>query len=231
MDTSYILNINSTATICSVALSNGEQLIGLKETTKVNSHTEVITLFIQALMREHRLQYSELAAVAIAAGPGSYTSLRVGCATAKGICFAMDIPLIAIPSLDILAFSCIPNAHKGDMIIPMIDARRMEVYTAVYDYHGSKLVEDHAHILCENSFSDFVDANIYHRYAGNGAEKAMPVLNQSQQSVRYEHYSSAKFMPSLAYKALQKKDFVDIAYYEPFYLKPAAVTKSKKKYF
>jgi len=228
--TQFILHINSTTGICSVALSDADQLIVFKETTEANSHTEVITLFIRDIMNEAEIDYKDLSAVALASGPGSYTSLRVGCSTAKGICFAHDVPLITIPSLDILASSCVSKAAKGDFIIPMIDARRMEVYTAVYDHNGFKLDQDHALIVDETAYESYIDANITHHLIGNGAEKTLALLPQSSLAF-HKHYSSASYMPDLATKALLAKDFSDLGYFEPFYLKGANVTKSKKKYF
>lgn len=225
-----ILHINSTTSICSVAISNGDQLIAFKETTEANSHTEVITIFIQEIMDMASVGFEELAAVSLASGPGSYTSLRVGCSTAKGICFAHDIPLISIPSLDILASSCVSSAVEGDFIIPMIDARRMEVYTAVYDHNGTKLDDDHALIVDETAYSQYSRPNITHHLAGNGVVKTLDILPHSIVKV-YEQYSSAIFMLDLATKALFKKQFADLGYFEPFYLKGANVTKSKKKYF
>lgn len=226
----YILHINSTTSICSVAVSDGEKLLSIKETHEANSHTEVITLFIKEVMTISAIDYKDLSAVALAAGPGSYTSLRVGCATAKGICFAHNIPLIAIPSLDILAHSVIDYARGGDYIIPMIDARRMEVYTAVYNYEGKKIVNDHAHIISEESFTEYIGTDNTHHFVGNGAKKTQEILIQKNKSV-YQNYSSAKHMLKLATELLNKKAFVDTAYYEPYYLKGANVTKSKKKYF
>jgi len=226
----YILPINSTTGICSVAISDGNNLLSFKEPTEANSHTEVITLFIREVMNEVGVDYKELSAVALASGPGSYTSLRVGCSTAKGICFAHDIPLITIPSLDILASSCVSEANEGDYIIPMIDARRMEVYTSVYDYTGNKIDKDHALVVDETAYNSFVDKNITHHLAGNGAEKTLDILPQDSVQC-HKQYSSARYMPDLAYKALVAKDFSNLGYFEPFYLKGANVTKSKKKYF
>jgi len=226
----FILHINSTTGICSVAISDGDRLITHKETTEANSHTEVITVFIQELMDLAKIGYRDLAAVSLASGPGSYTSLRVGCSTAKGICFAHDIPLITIPSLDVLASSCITSAFEGDFIIPMIDARRMEVYTAVYDHDGNKLDTDHALVVDKAAYSDYVDMGIAHHIVGNGAEKTLDVLSQPK-ILLHKHYSSAIHMVNLAYKALLAEDFSDLGYYEPFYLKGANVTKSNKKYF
>ena len=226
----YILHINSTTGICSVAISDGDRLITHKETIEANSHTEVITVFIQEIMDVAKIGYKDLAAVSLASGPGSYTSLRVGCSTAKGICFAHDIPLITIPSLDVLASSCISSAKEGDFIIPMIDARRMEVYTAVYDHAGNKLDQDHALIVDQAAYSDYVDIGVVHHLAGNGAEKTLDLLPQPT-IMLHRHYSSAVYMIDLANKAFLAKDFSDLGYFEPFYLKGANVTKSKKKYF
>lgn len=227
---SYILHINSTTTCCSVVLAEDRQVVASRESTEVNSHTEVITLFIDEVMRSIAIRYQDLHAVCIASGPGSYTSLRVGCATAKGICFAHGIPLVAIPSLDILAQSCIPHTSDGDYIMPMIDARRMEVYTAVYDHRGIRLCPDHAHILTSDSFAEYQNTDNTHHYCGNGAAKALSVLLQ-EPYLYHEHYSSADHMVSIGYEMIQREEFVDLAYFEPFYLKGANVTQSKKRYF
>ncbi len=229
-DPNHILHINSTTGICSVAISSGKELITCKETTEANSHTEVITLFINEVMKEVGITYKELSAVALASGPGSYTSLRVGCSTAKGICFGNDIPLITIPSLDILASSCIAMAKEGDYIIPMIDARRMEVYTAVYDYNGNKIDQDHALIIDDMAYQEYIDDSITHHLLGNGAKKTLDLLTQSSVQL-HQKYSSAAYMPDLANRALLAQEFSDLGYFEPFYLKGANVTKSKKKYF
>ena len=226
----HILHINSTTGICSVALSDGDKLLSYKETTEANSHTEVITIFIRDIMKQVGVDYKDLSAVSLASGPGSYTSLRVGCSTAKGICFANDIPLITIPSLDILASSCISKAQAGDYIIPMIDARRMEVYTAVYDHDGNKIDQDHALIVDETAYGSYVDGSITHHLAGNGAKKTIELL--PQQTIKlHKHYSSAIYMVDIANNAFLNKDFSDLGYFEPFYLKGANITKSKKKYF
>lgn len=213
-----------------MALSDGNKLITHKETTEANSHTEVITVFIQEIMDFAKVDFKDLSAVSLASGPGSYTSLRVGCSTAKGICFAHDIPLITIPSLDVLASSCITLAEPGDYIIPMIDARRMEVYTAVYDHNGNKIDKDHALIVDEMAYQKYVDSSITHHLAGNGAEKTLDLLPQSTIKL-YKNYSSAVHMVDLANKSLLAKDFSDLGYFQPYYLKAANVTKSKKKYF
>ena len=226
----FLLHINSTTSICSVAVSDGIDIIAHKESSEANSHTEVITLFIAEAMAAADLSFDQLSAVCIASGAGSYTSLRVGYATAKGICFAHNLPLIAIRSLDILASSMTSETSPGDYIIPMIDARRMEVYTAIYDHHGNKIEADHAHVLDVHSFENLHNESIKYHIGGDGAEKSMPILLQKNHLL-HQRDCSAVYMPPLAVKYLSEKKFVDVAYCEPFYLKGANITKSKKKYF
>lgn len=230
MSQAILLHINSTTTICSVALSRGAELWDIQETTEANSHTEVITLFIEDLLQRNNITAKDLSAVALASGPGSYTSLRVGCSTAKGICFGLDIPLVAINSLEILANSVKKEVQVGDIIIPMIDARRMEVYAAVYDHEMKALQETHAHILTEESFEAYRNPEATHYYVGNGAAKALEVLGQKPYQY-HEHFSSARYMIDIAFDKYSQGQYEDLAYYEPFYLKGANVTKSKKKWF
>lgn len=230
MDQPILLHINSTTTICSVAISRAQQLLDIQETTEANSHTEVITLFIEDLLRRNSISVKDLSAIVLASGPGSYTSLRVGCSTAKGLCFGLDIPLIAINSLEILAQSVKSKVKAGDIIIPMIDARRMEVYAAVYDHELNLLQDTHAHILTEESFQEYRNPNATHYYIGNGAAKALEVLKQEPFEY-HEHFSSARYMIDLGHDKYINGDYEDLAYFEPFYLKGANVTKSKKKWF
>lgn len=164
-------------------------------------------------------------AIAVGKGPGSYTGLRIGVSAAKGLCFANDIPLIAINSLEILSTSY--TTDKG-FIVPMIDARRMEVYSAVFDQHHAWIRETEAEIIDENSFGDLLEKGPVY-FLGDGAEKCQEVITHANAVFLENAFPSAKEMTSIAYEKYQNQDFEDVAYFEPYYLKDFVVTPQKKK--
>lgn len=211
----YILNIETSTKNCSVSLSQNGKTFFLKEIAEQNfTHSEKLHLFIDELIQKSGISYKDLSAVALSKGPGSYTGLRIGTSTAKGLCFALDIPLIAINSLEVLAKQV--NLGNG-LIIPMIDARRMEVYTATFDQNHNKISETEALIIDENSFSD-ISEKAY--FVGDGAEKCMAVLQKDNFIFLSEIiYPSANEMAELSFEKFQQEAFEDIAYFEPFYLK------------
>jgi tRNA threonylcarbamoyladenosine biosynthesis protein TsaB len=225
-----ILQLETSTDICSVAISENGILLSIAEATEANSHTEVITLLIEQCLKESNRSISELDAIAVSDGPGSYTSLRVGVATAKGMCFATECPLIAIDSIEILANGILnEELSSGDLIIPMIDARRMEVYTCVFNAHYHKIEETRALILEENSFLNYENNNKLH-FCGSGAPKFQEKFRKEQYC--FHHFqSSAKWMTALAHSAFIKNDFVQLAYYSPNYFKAPNITKSNKKLF
>src|SRR5690606_7992259 len=189
--------------------------IFIKEIAEQNfSHSEKLHLFIDEALKQAGISYKELSAIALSKGPGSYTGLRIGASTAKGLCFALDIPLIALDSLQILALQV---THQGGLIIPMIDARRMEVYTATFDSNHNKISDTQALIIDENSFSQ-ITQKIY--FIGDGAEKCKPFL-QRENLIFLDQiiYPSAQEMSLLSYEKFVAQEFEDIAYFEPFYLK------------
>lgn len=211
----YILNIETSTKNCSVSVAKSGKTILLKEVAEQNfSHSEKLHLFIDGLLKEIQISYKELAAVAISKGPGSYTGLRIGTSTAKGLCYALDIPLIALDTLLILA----KKVHKNDaLIIPMLDARRMEVYTAVFDknHHMNSGIE--AKIIDEHSFFE-ISEKAY--LIGDGAAKCKEVLKHKNFMFLDEIiYPSAHEMSLLSFEKYQNKQFEDLAYFEPFYLK------------
>ena len=158
---SLILCIETATPVCSVALSKNGEILSLKETARKNSHSEVVTLFIDDLLRENKIQYTDLNAVAVSKGPGSYTGLRIGVSTAKGLCYALDIPLIAINTLRSMAYDMAEiylkerKASENILFCPMIDARRMEVYSAIYNKDNNEVRETKAEIIDKNSFSEY----------------------------------------------------------------------------
>ena len=218
-----ILCLETATPVCSVALNESCCTIALRETEEQNAHSEKITNFIREVMEVGRIDYTQLDAVAVSKGPGSYTGLRIGVSTAKGICYAADLPLMAIDTLEAMAYGMKmklgSQLGENDLLIPMIDARRMEVYTAIFDTNLNKINDTAALIIDEQSFEDL--RKDHHLWLfGDGAPKLNKVFeNQPNISVIDGFKPSAAFMLPLAEKALREQDFVDVAYFEPFYLK------------
>ncbi len=219
-----ILHIETATDVCSIGISRGDKLLALHESLDFNNHAARITLMIEACMQDAQIQWSDLDAIAISSGPGSYTGLRIGVSTAKGICYAQGKPLIAIDTLQTLALA----AHEASdppntLYCPMIDARRMEVYAAIFDVQGN-LVQPPAAIRVEHdTFQSFFAAGRTLIFSGNGAEKCKPFFTVPQAHFR-SVLCSAKHLIQLAVQAFQKKKFADVAYFEPFYLKPPNIT-------
>lgn len=211
----YILNIETSTKNCSVTLAKEGNTVIIKEIAEQNfSHSEKLHLFIDEILKQARISYKDLSAIALSKGPGSYTGLRIGTSTAKGLCFALDIPLIALDSLQILARQV---THKDGLIIPMIDARRMEVYTATFDSNYNKISKTQALVIDENSFSQITQTAYF---IGDGAEKCKPFL-QRENLIFLDKiiYPSAQEMSLLSFEKFLAQEFEDIAYFEPFYLK------------
>ena len=227
---SLIVNIETSTKVCGVSIAFNGKLIAQKESKEGNSHAANLAPFIDELMKANKLSYNELSAIAISEGPGSYTGLRIGTSTAKGLCYALDIPLIAISTLESMAAfakSIYPNDFNG-IYRPMIDARRMEVYSQAFDSDLNPLDEIKAIIIDENSFKDKLkDTEIL--FFGDGAEKCMETINHKNAILFDQAEASALGMLGLSYGKYLQKDFADVAYFEPFYLKEfiAAVSKVK----
>lgn len=223
---SIILHIETATKNCSVALSKSGVLLALKEFYSENfSHSEQLHGFIQDVLKEAGMEMSFLNAVAVSKGPGSYTGLRIGVAAAKGICFALDLPLIGVNSLQILSQKY--TETKPALLFPMFDARRMEVYVMVLDHKKECVKPTFAEIISAESFNEF-SKDIPWVFMGEGAEKCKEVF----QGVPIEYrtdicYPSAKEMIPLAWGAFQSKNFEDVAYFEPFYLKDFYTTAKK----
>lgn len=218
-----ILCLETATPVCSVALNASCCTLASRETEGQNAHSEKITNFIQSVMEEVGIDYAQLNAVAVSKGPGSYTGLRIGVSTAKGICYAADLPLMAIDTLEAMAYGIKEKLgsqiQDNDLLIPMIDARRMEVYAAVFDANLNKINDTSALIIDENAFKDL--RKEHHLWLfGDGAPKLAKTFSNCHEISIVEGFKpSATFMRVLAEKALQKRDFVDVAYFEPFYLK------------
>lgn len=218
---SFILSIETTTKNCSVALSNEGKTVTLKEVADQNfSHAERLHVFIEEILKENNITFKDLSAIAISKGPGSYTGLRIGVSSAKGLCYALNIPLISIDTLTSLAKQI--KIEEG-IIIPMIDARRMEVYAAYFNPNFEMIKEVKALVIDENSF---LDVNTTIHLIGDGALKFKETLTDDKFRF-YEDvvYPSANEMSYLAFEKYKKSDFENVAYFEPYYLKDFILNK------
>jgi len=228
-----IINIDTSTEVCSVSLSKDGNLIGIKENKDGLKHAQLVTLYIQDLLKEANIEIKNLDAIAVSKGPGSYTGLRIGVSTAKGICYGAQIPLIAIETLQTLtegAINSIEQPIKDAWFCPMIDARRMEVYNAFYNINNNKTVEIAATIIDDESFKDILDERTVY-FFGNGSEKCKETIKHPNAIFIDNISNSALNMITLAHKAFNNQSFEDIAYFEPFYLKDFVATTPKKKMF
>ncbi len=224
-----ILQIETATPVCSVALSINGKTIALKEETAQNIHAASLTLFIEKVMKSANLKFTDLDAVAVSKGPGSYTGLRIGVSTAKGLCFALDKPLIAINTLQMMANGyMLQNPNYEGLICTMIDARRMEVFTAIYNSNLQEVEATNAKIVSETSFNSMLEGNDI-TFIGDGAEKCKLVLNHQNALFSSLNFNSATNMSALALQAYNNQNFEDVAYFEPFYLKDFVFTTPKNK--
>ncbi len=221
-----ILNLETATTNCSVSVSNGNDSIVLKENNALNySHSEQLHNFIKEALKEASLSFSEIDAIAVSKGPGSYTGLRIGVSAAKGLCFALDLPLISIPTLESMAQQV--QLGPNEVAIPVLDARRMEVYSAVFDDKGTQIRSTKAEVVDGNSFKEFKDFNKVH-VVGSGAEKCKDILLHNNFQFHTSVMPSANEMARLAFAKFQKGEFEDVAYFEPYYLKDFVLQVKKK---
>lgn len=219
-----ILHIETATKVCSVAVSGNGELLAFKENEGLDfSHGEELTNYIDEVMKTAGLNYSDLDAISISSGPGSYTGLRIGAATAKGLCFALNIPLIAIDSLKALG-NLVKGKYENLNIAPVIDARRMEVYNQIYNTGMEPLKPISADIIEEDSYAEFEPLVIL----GDGANKLKELWQGRNIVFENDVASSARGQIDLAYNAFQQSDFVDTAYWEPFYLKDFVAGVKKK---
>ena len=223
-----LLCIETSGKNCSVALFEGLQLVSIREVhTEQFSHSENLHVFIEQVLKESNLHPKAIKAIAISAGPGSYTGLRIGVATAKGLCYGWDIPLIALPTLRILAEQVSYEFTDIEYIIPMIDARRMEVFTAVYSHDFSPILGERAEILTESTFDTYLNKGKT-IFLGDGITKFQAICKHKNAYFWENKFPSAKQMGRLALEKYQAQAFEDIAYFEPFYLKEVYLVKSEK---
>ena len=222
-----ILHLETATTVCSVALSRGDELLGLKELDAGFTHAENLHTFIEEVLQSAGVKTKELHAIALSAGPGSYTGLRIGSSTAKGLCFALGIPLITIGTLKLMAWETQQRNPGSDFYCAMIDAGRMEVYCSVFDRTLSEILPAVPKIIDEGSFGTFA-AFPSIVFAGNGMPKSRRILSALPGSEFMDDLMpSAAFMPSLALNAYKTGAFAQMADFEPFYLKSFVAGKKK----
>lgn len=221
-----ILHIETATKNCSVSVADKGELLAIQELNDGNySHAEKLHPFIQQVIQEAKLSFNDIDAVAVSKGPGSYTGLRIGVSAAKGLCFAFDKPLISIETLQSLAYKL--SIEQG-VIIPMLDARRMEVYAAVYNSKHEQVRDIKAEVIDENSFQEYLSkGKVY--FLGDGAEKCKEVITNENAVFIDGEFPSAKEMVKLSFDKYKKNDIEDVAYFEPFYLKDFVVTPEKKR--
>ncbi len=220
-----ILSIETSTEVCSVALHNNGRIIAVSESEEAFSHAERLAPLIDDILADNSIKRSELTAVAVSAGPGSYTGLRIGTSTAKGLCYVLDIPLITIGTLESMLES-IKQDNKDQLLCPMLDARRMEVYCLLADGNGQIIETTHAKIIDETSFSDHLGSKQI-IFFGNGADKCKSVITSENATFIDGIKPSAINIGKLAANKYQKKDFADLVNFEPDYLKAFRATIAK----
>ena len=211
----YLLHIETAVSSSSIALSEDNRLIDFRSSTEIKDSASWIHIAINELFKVNNIPFTNIAAISVSAGPGSYTGLRVGMATAKGLCYALNIPLILISTLKLMASAAIDKT--GSLLCPMIDARRMEVFTALYDQDLKEILSPVNLVLDNNSFSDYLSYSKI-LFFGNGSDKFQPLLNNSNaifMSVEFD----ARTMVNLANQSYINQEFSDLAYSEPYYVK------------
>ncbi len=222
----HILSIETATNVCSVALHDDGELLGHQELFVDKSHSGLLTLLIDQLVNHCGLSLKQLAAIAISEGPGSYTGLRIGTSTAKGLCYSLEIPMISVSTLEAMLWSVLPFSDKASLLCPMIDARRMEVYCLLADAKGRVINPTRAEVIDEESFMEVLE----HQeiiFFGNGALKCQQVITHSNATFIDHITPNAKNIGTIASDKYLNKEFVDVAYFEPFYLKDFRPTQPK----
>lgn len=224
-----ILHIDTSTTVCSVAISKHNEIIFSKTDFQGMNHAALLSLFIEEGLSLLKTSNIKLDAVAVSSGPGTYTGLRIGVSTAKGLCYGLEIPMIAIDTLKIMfegAFKQVTDTNA--LFCPMIDARRMEVYDKIFDAQGNIVRETTADIIDDQSFKSELENNKLY-FFGNGSDKCKAVITHENASYISDIHPLAENMVQLAINSFVKKEFVDSAYFEPFYLKEFQATTPKNK--
>lgn len=225
-----ILCIECSTDTCSVAIGRGEQVIYKALEQRLNMHSKILALMIKEAMKVLDGDFSTLDAIGLSSGPGSYTGIRVGASTAKGLCYALNIPLVSMDTLRIIAAPHIKSLCKGDFCIPMIDARRREAYVSIFGYEFEMVMPMKPHLIETDSFCDLKDVDNTIIVCGNSAEKFQDLTQNDQFQYAYTS-PKAEYMIPLILKKYIKKEFEDIHKFSPHYLKPPNITQSKKTVF
>ena len=225
-----ILCLDTATDICSVALTRGGEVVACRENSDGNSHARILLPFVEEVLSEAQVKPQELAAVAVSMGPGSYTGLRIGTSTAKGLCYALEIPLIAVPTLQIIAAGAQKNLSENTdaVFCPMLDARRMEVFTAQYDRDLNPLNDVQAVVVDENTFSEQLESQKV-IFCGNGAGKCRPLYENHPNAIFDLTPVSARNMAGIALKKFTGNQFEDLAYFSPLYGKDYVAAKPHVK--
>ncbi len=229
MESVYILSVDTATEVCSVAVSRNGVTVACKELSGENAHSQILLPYINDIMGQVGIDKSELSAVAVSEGPGSYTGLRIGTSTVKGLCYAWQLPMIAVSTLAAIAKGAMQQYDGVDKLYcPMIDARRMEVYCAIYDVHLHEMLPINNVIVDEHSFEHILAEHTI-VFCGNAVEKVRPVYESNKHAVFSQARCSAAYMSGIAYEHYKNNRIVDVAYFEPFYLKAyqSAVSKIK----
>lgn len=230
-----IVYIETATDICSVALGNENGLLDMRECTVGPSHAAILTVYIEELLQKNKIKISDLHAIAVSMGPGSYTGLRIGVSVAKGLCYGANIPLLGLPTLQSMVFGClrqhkkIQELNSGNILLcPMLDARRLEVYTALLDLNGEFKSAISAEIINELSFKEILSDHIVY-FFGNGSDKCSTIITHPNARFISGITPSAQDLLPISQAMFQKKEFKDVAYFEPFYLKDFVATTPKNK--
>ena len=224
------LSIETATSVCSVAIHEDGNCVALKELNEPNAHSEKLTVLIEDLLKERNLQIADCNAIALSKGPGSYTGLRIGASVAKGLCYACSLPLITVDTLQALALSCknaVHNDDEGNIYMPMIDARRMEVYTSQWDWQMMNVRETNALVVTYEAKGSFEPTKHYF-LCGDGSNKCRATLEGDNVTFVDGIYTTAKTIGDIASEMYDRQEFDDVAYFEPFYLKEFQATTPKK---
>jgi len=222
-----ILNIETATQICSVSLAKDGKVIALRESNEKNSHASLLSIFIDEVINEASISLNDIQAIAISKGPGSYTGLRIGVSTAKGLAYGLGVPLISVSTLQAMAWGLSSKLENQEntLFAPMIDARRMEVYSAFYNSKNEIVKEISADIIDSDSYLNFLQQ---HKiiFFGDGADKCKEAISH-ENATFVEMNPSSAFMAQIAQTKFENQQFENVAYFEPFYLKDFIATKPK----
>lgn len=220
-----ILSIETSTSICSVAVHLDGKLISLSELTEPGAHAERLMLLVEEVLEKAETGFQELDAVAVSEGPGSYTGLRIGVSTAKGLAFGLNKPLIGVNTLQALASAV--ASREGELVIPVLDARRMEVFREVFDWKLNSVAKLDAEVLSEDSFQNFLESHRVY-FLGDAVDKVKSVVQHDHASFISDLSFSSQYMGGIAFGKYQKGQFADLAYFVPNYLKEFKALHSKK---